>query len=152
MFGYDVIVADPPWDFENYSDAGTRKGADPHYDVMSLGNIKALRVGELARRDALLLMWATECMRPQAQDVMQAWDFTYKSAFIWRKLTINGKPRMGTGYRVRSMHEPVLLGTNGNPKHGAFPSIFDGVARETFPKAGRVLSPGHRENSRCRPV
>jgi hypothetical protein len=30
MFGYDVIVADPPWDFENYSDAGTKKGADPH--------------------------------------------------------------------------------------------------------------------------
>ena len=25
MFGYDVIVADPPWDFENYSDAGTKK-------------------------------------------------------------------------------------------------------------------------------
>jgi hypothetical protein len=23
MFGYDMIVADPPWDFENYSDAGT---------------------------------------------------------------------------------------------------------------------------------
>jgi hypothetical protein len=28
MFGYDVIVADPPWDFENYSDAGRdRSGA-----------------------------------------------------------------------------------------------------------------------------
>jgi hypothetical protein len=33
----DVIVADPPWDFENYSPAGTTKGADPHYDVMPLG-------------------------------------------------------------------------------------------------------------------
>jgi hypothetical protein len=26
----DVIIADPPWDFENYSAAGTAKGADPH--------------------------------------------------------------------------------------------------------------------------
>ena len=59
MFGYDAIVADPPWDFENYSEAGTKKGADPHYSVMALEKIKALRVGELAWRDALLLMWAT---------------------------------------------------------------------------------------------
>jgi hypothetical protein len=49
MFGSDVIVAYPPWDFQNYSDAGTLKGADPHYSVMTLDDIKALRVGELAR-------------------------------------------------------------------------------------------------------
>ena len=47
MFGYDLIVADPPWDFENYSDAGTKKGADPHYGVMPLEAIKALPVHEL---------------------------------------------------------------------------------------------------------
>jgi hypothetical protein len=46
-FSYDVIVIDPPWDFENYSAAGTKKGADPHYDVMTLGDIKALPVGGL---------------------------------------------------------------------------------------------------------
>jgi N6-adenosine-specific RNA methylase IME4 len=56
MFGYDVIVADPPWDFENYSDAGTKKGADPHYSVMALKDIKALPVHELARGDWLLLL------------------------------------------------------------------------------------------------
>jgi len=33
-----VIVVDPPRDFENYSAAGTKKGAD-HYDVMTLGPI-----------------------------------------------------------------------------------------------------------------
>jgi len=25
MFGYDLIVTDPPWDFENYSIAGPRR-------------------------------------------------------------------------------------------------------------------------------
>jgi N6-adenosine-specific RNA methylase IME4 len=48
-FSYDVIVVDPPWDFENYSAAGTKKGADPHYSVMTLEAIKALPVGHLAR-------------------------------------------------------------------------------------------------------
>ena len=59
MFAHDVIVADPPWDFENYSDAGTKKGADPHYSVMALKEIKALPVHELARGDCLLLLWTT---------------------------------------------------------------------------------------------
>jgi N6-adenosine-specific RNA methylase IME4 len=57
MFGYDTIVADLPWDFENYSDAGTKKGADPHYAVMPLEAIKVLPVHELARGDCLLLLW-----------------------------------------------------------------------------------------------
>lgn len=131
MFGYDIIVADPPWSFEFYNEqSGAHKGASHHYQTMPIAEIKAMRVGELARGDSLLLMWATECMRPQAHDVMAAWGFTYKSAFIWRKLYASGKPRLGTGYRVRSMHEPVLLGTIGNPRHKPFPSVFDGIARE----------------------
>jgi hypothetical protein len=47
MFDYDVIVADPPWDFEHYSDAGTKKVAVPHYAVMPLEAIKALRCTSL---------------------------------------------------------------------------------------------------------
>ena len=130
MFGYDLIVADPPWNFENYSEAGTAKGADPHYAVMELDDIKALRVGELARGDCLLMMWATGCMLPQALDVMKTWGFVYKSEMIWNKRTRSGKWRVGTGYRVRTMHEPCLLGTIGNPQHKPFPSAFDGLARE----------------------
>jgi len=132
MFGYDVIVADPPWDFENYSNAGTRKGADPHYDVMTLDAIKALRVHELARGDCLLLLWTTgwAIATGQAQVVARAWCFNPISEIIWNKRTPSGKRRMGTGYRVRTMHEPILLCTIGNPNHGAFPSTFDGIARE----------------------
>jgi len=59
-----------------------------------------------------------------------AWGFMPRSEMVWRKVTANGKPRMGTGYRVRSLHEPVLVATIGNPKHKALPSVFDGVARE----------------------
>jgi N6-adenosine-specific RNA methylase IME4 len=130
MFGHDVIVADPPWDFHNYSDRGTAKGADPHYRVQPLDWIKALRVGDLARGDCLLLLWATGCMLPQALDVMRAWGFAFKSEMVWRKLYASGKPRMGTGYRVRTLHEPVLVGTVGNPRHKPLPSLFDGIARE----------------------
>jgi N6-adenosine-specific RNA methylase IME4 len=43
---------------------------------------------------------------------------------------------MGPGYRVRTMHEPVLVCTAGNPAHRALESTdiydirFDGIARE----------------------
>jgi N6-adenosine-specific RNA methylase IME4 len=130
-FSYDVIVIDPPWDFENRSDAGTRKGADPHYDVMALSDIKALPVGHLARRDAILLLWSTGAMLPQALDALDAWGARYLSQMVWRKVTKNGKVRVGTGYRVRTCHKPVLLASfGGRQTHKAFPSIFDGLARE----------------------
>ncbi len=35
MFGHDVIIANATWDFENYFEADTKKGADPHYALMS---------------------------------------------------------------------------------------------------------------------
>jgi len=127
---YDVIVADPPWDFEAYSRNGHRKHALPHYRLMDLDAIKALPVARLARGDALLFLWSTGAMLPMQIDTLRAWGFTYKSQLVWRKTTINGRVRFGTGYRARSCHENILIGAIGKPAGGGFPSIFDGLARE----------------------
>jgi N6-adenosine-specific RNA methylase IME4 len=126
--GYDVIVADPPWDFENYSDAGTKKGADPHYRVMPLEAIKALPAHELAR-SCLLPLWTTgwAIATGQALNVARAWGFKPLSDIVWFKRI--PAARVGTGYRVRTMHEPILNCTVGNPQHKPFPSTFDGIAR-----------------------
>ncbi len=80
----------------------------------------------------MLLLWTCgwAMATGQTQAVARAWGFTPQSEMIWRKLTVNGKPRMGTGYRVRTLHEPILVCTIGNPKHKPLPSLFDGVARE----------------------
>jgi N6-adenosine-specific RNA methylase IME4 len=140
MFGYDLIVADPPWDFENYSDAGTKKGADPHYSVMVLKDIKALPVHELARGDCLLLLWTTgwAIATGQAQEVARAWGFKPISEIVWLKRYPSGKARIGTGYRVRTMHEPILVCTIGNPQHKPFPSIF--VASRASTAGSRMSS------------
>jgi N6-adenosine-specific RNA methylase IME4 len=130
-FSADVIAIDNPWDFHLYSEAGDEKSAAAQYDTMSIEAIKALPVGHLARGDCLLLMWGCEWMPLSAREsVMTAWGFTYKSTMVWRKTTRKGKVRMGTGYRVRGMHEPVHIGTIGNPRHKPFPSVFDGIARQ----------------------
>ena len=44
MFGFDVIVADPPTRFELYSEKGNRKSASRHYSTMSWQDLAALPV------------------------------------------------------------------------------------------------------------
>jgi N6-adenosine-specific RNA methylase IME4 len=128
---YDVIVIDPPWRFRSWSETRQTKAASRHYAVMETPDIHALPVDRLAQHNCLLLLWSTGAMMPQALDAMRAWGFHYKSQIVWRKTTPLGKVRMGTGYWARSMHEPILIGTMGKPsKITAFPSLFDGVARD----------------------
>lgn len=138
---FDVFVADPPWEYELYSELGDEKSASAHYETMPLDQIKALPVGYLARGDALMLLCGCGWMPPaDRQSVLEAWGFTYKSELMWRKTTRRGKVRMGPGYRVRTMHEPIYLGVIGNPIHKPFPSIIDGVAREHSRKPEELFS------------
>lgn len=132
MFGYDVICADPPWHFELRSEKGNEKAASAQYETMPLAEIKALPVGGLASRNCLLLLWTTgwAMATGQAQEVAKAWGFNPVTELVWRKVTRNGKARMGPGYWARTIHEPILLCTTGSMKMPAFPSLFDGVARE----------------------
>lgn len=113
---YELIMADPPWRFELYSDAGEEKSAQAHYRCMPLNEIKALPVSQLARGDCILWLWATAPMLPQALEVLAAWDFVYVTMGCWHKKTSNGKTAFGTGYRLRSACEPFLIGMLGNPK------------------------------------
>jgi len=129
----DVIVADPPWLFETRSmETGQEKGAGSKYKLMQADEIAALPVSHLARGDCLLLLWTTgwAMATGAAHHVARMWGFEPISEMGWRKLTANGKPRMGTGYRVRTLHEPILVCISGNPSHRPLPSLFDGVARE----------------------
>lgn len=118
---------------------------------MMLDEILALPVGQLAQRDCLLLLWATAPMLPQALDTMRSWGFAYKSNMVWRKTTASGKTRMGTGYWARSMHEQILIGCLGKPrKFKAFPSHFDGVAREHSRKPDEFFRLVEKHTTGCR--
>lgn len=135
LFHYNAIHADPPWNFSAYSEKGQEKGAQRHYDCMSLHDIKALPVGSAASKDCALFLWVTDPTLEQGLEVMKAWGFQYKSvAFTWAKLNkrfvyrlplthtdsilgkLEGMFFMGTGYWTRSNPEMCLLGTTGNPE------------------------------------
>jgi len=132
MFGYDVIVVDPPTRFELYSEKGNRKSASAHYSTMSWEAIAALPVGHLARANAILLLWACPPTLDKSFDLLRSWGALYKTELIWDKRTKGGKRRMGPGYRSRGMHESILLGVFANERqiHAPFYGAIEGIARE----------------------
>lgn len=109
---YGAILADPPWRFETRGAGGKGRSAESHYPTMTLGEIEAMPVLDLAADDSALFLWVTSDMLLEAAGLMAAWGFELKStAFIWVK---QGAP--GLGYWTRKGAEICLLGTRGSPK------------------------------------
>jgi N6-adenosine-specific RNA methylase IME4 len=101
---FGTIYADPPWQYNNQA---TRSSTDENYPTMNLDEICSLPVSELADENAHLHLWTTNAFLREAFSVMDAWDFEYKSCFVWVK------PQMGIGNYWRVSHEFLLLGTRG---------------------------------------
>lgn len=127
---YKAILADPPWDFEVWSkDTGSGRSPSAHYDTMTLDDICALPISGLADDDCALFLWAVWPRLFDAQRVIEAWVFTYKTlAFDWVKVRRGLKLHFGMGYWTRANSEPLLLATRGKPKRkdaGIAQVIFD---------------------------
>lgn len=118
---FSVIYADPPWSFEVYSGKGKARSADRHYNTMSLEDIKALPIQQLANDDCALFLWSVSPDLPGALAVIEAWGFTYKTAgFVWVKENEKSPGlHWGMGYWTRANIEMCLLATRGSPKRQA---------------------------------
>jgi N6-adenosine-specific RNA methylase IME4 len=116
---YQIIYADPPWTFKTYSAKGKeKKSAECHYDCMSIYDIKALPVNDIADNDCALFMWVTFPLLQEGLYTIKAWGFTYKTcAFNWVKKNKKSDSFFwGLGYWTRANSEICLLATKGNPK------------------------------------
>lgn len=111
---YRVIYADPPW---KYNDAMTisRNGlgesygpAEAHYPPMTISELCALPVKELAEDNAVMFLWTTSPLLEDTFQIIKAWGFKYKSSFVWDKV----KHNMGHYNSVR--HEFLLVCTRGS--------------------------------------
>ena len=115
---YGIIYADPPWQYKVYSKKGAGRSAESHYPTMSIEDIRALPVGELADRDCALFLWITFPMLLDALSVIKAWGFTYKTvAFAWVKQNKKASTLFwGMGYWTRANVELCILATKGRPR------------------------------------
>ena len=112
---YSIIYADPPW---HYNQKRLNGAAEHHYPTMSIEELCALPISNLAAEDSTLFLWTTFPQFPEALRLIKAWRFQYKTvAFVWLKL--NRKTRSwfyGLGFWTRGNAEICLLATKGHPK------------------------------------
>lgn len=114
---YGLILADPPWRFRTWGDHGQTKSPSKHYSLMTMEQLYALPVGDLAARDCALVVWGVAPMVPHAIDLIKAWGFTFKTSGVWAKQSKTGRIwAFGTGYVWRSASEPYFYATRGEPK------------------------------------
>ena len=106
---YRVIYADPPWQYGDTREGLRSYGpAEKFYPTMSTRELMEMSVEELADDNAVLFMWATSPMLPDALKVMEAWGFAYKASFVWDKVGHN------FGHYNSVRHELLLIGTKGS--------------------------------------
>ncbi len=112
---FKTIMADPPWRFQN----ATGKVAPEHkrlnrYGTMTLEDIAALPVAEIAADTSHLYLWVPNALLPEGLAVMQAWGFAYKSNVIWHKIRKDGgSDGRGVGFYFRNVTEIILFGVRG---------------------------------------
>jgi N6-adenosine-specific RNA methylase IME4 len=124
---FATILADPPWQFQNK----TGKVAPEHkrlsrYGTLTLPDILALPVKEIAAPVAHLYLWVPNALLPDGLKVLEAWGFTYKTNLVWHKIRYDGgSDGRGVGFYFRNVTELVLFGIRG--------------------KNARTLAPGRRQ-------
>lgn len=120
MKKYQIIYADPPWKYNSRANHKTRfrGGACGHYDLMSMDEIKALSIKDLADDNCVLFLWTTFPYLDKQIKLFKHWGFEYKTVgFTWVKTNKkNGKPFFGVGYYAKSNAEVCLIGIKGKMK------------------------------------
>ena len=116
---YRVIYADPPWPYDRwlphqYGDV------EKHYPNMSIEEIYALPIKEMANKDAVLFLWVTSPKLEYAFEIIRAWGFEYKTSFVWDKIKHN------FGYYNSVRHEFLLIAGRGQSTPDT-KELFDSV-------------------------
>jgi N6-adenosine-specific RNA methylase IME4 len=102
---YATILADPPWDVKAgpagapYTldedgvqrwDTVSRPSRSLSYQSMTVAQIAALRVADVAADDAHLYLWTINKYLRDAFDIAKAWGFEYSTTLVWAKKPMGG--------------------------------------------------------------
>jgi N6-adenosine-specific RNA methylase IME4 len=123
---YNIIYADPPWQFKYQSKKRTDGTSDDlnirdpqkEYPCMTIDDIYNMPVNEIADDNSILFLWVTYPLLKEGIKTMEEWGFTYKTCgFSWIKKNKKSDSLFwGLGYWTRANNEICLLGTKGKPK------------------------------------
>jgi N6-adenosine-specific RNA methylase IME4 len=106
---YRTIVIDPPWAASDSADNDAIGRSQPNYSTMTLEEIAALPVEELAFDDGChLYLWARNRTVKDSFQLIEDWGFRYITMLTWCK------PDIGLGLYFRNNTEPVLFAVRGS--------------------------------------
>lgn len=130
---YKTIYADPPW--PERGGGKIKRGADRHYALMSIKEITALPVEDLAEPDGChLYLWATNNFLEQAYAVCRGWGFRPVTLITW------AKDRIGLGQYFRGQTEHCIFAVRGTLPY----KILDGKRQQ----GTTLIQEPKREHSR----
>jgi len=149
---YNVILADPPWKYNDTCENGAiqSKGADKHYPVMTIQQLCKLDIPTLCVDNCILFLWVTSPFLEECFEVINSWGFKYKASFVWDKI----KHNMGHYNSVR--HEFLLMCIKGSfqpeemklydsvisiektKKHSEKPEVFYEIIETLYPTSKKI--------------
>jgi N6-adenosine-specific RNA methylase IME4 len=163
MKRYSTIYADPPWETTAGPKPGDYTLVDGKqvwthvsntsrplpYSTMTVAEIAAMPISELAEDDAHLYLWVTNGYLPFAFEIVKAWGFRYSTCLVWAKnggglggafkittefLLFCRRGSLKTKNTVRNtwfnVKKPYV---NGYPKHSKKPFFFQHLIESVSP-------------------
>ena len=136
---FDVIVADPPWSFnDKLKMSAVKRGVQDHYPLLNAESIKDLDVINISADPSVLALWVPSSHIQNGIATLKNWGFVPKQTWIWVKTKnnplVNLKKQMkksektlevvdsfnineilsfNMGHTFRQTHEICLIGTKG---------------------------------------
>ena len=142
MNKYQIIYADPPWDFRGYDLKKEARYVGNKYKVQSKEWIENLAIKEISDENCVLFLWTTMPKLNEVFDLIRKWGFEYKTvAFTWVKKNKKSNSWFwGMGRWTRANAELCLLATKGNPKKisSSVHSVIDTSIEEHSKKPSEV--------------
>lgn len=114
---FDAIYIDPPWEYKGKkpptNPVGNTKQIEStyYYPTLHMRVLEAFPIRDLCNKNAVLFMWTTTPLLPEALDLAKKWGFKYKTVVTWEKLD---KDCMGYWFRVCTEH--LIVATVGDVK------------------------------------
>lgn len=114
---FDIVLIDPPWDYDDKRDHKSAGMARSAYDVMSLSSIRELQPSSILSDNAAIFLWATGPKLSDAMYVIEAWNLKFLTvAFTWVKhYPKSPSDYSGLGHYTKSGTEFCLLARKGKP-------------------------------------
>lgn len=128
MEKFRVVVADPPWEFnDKLKMSAVKRGAEANYNTLDQLSLEDIPVDNWTQPNAVLALWVPSALIAQGLYLMTAWGFQEKQIFTWVKTSKKELPGLafGMGRHFRNCTEHALIGIKGkiSPKNKSMRNI-----------------------------